>query len=61
MEIPFGELDEPEPLPTTIARFASKCKGGCGNEIYEGELLKKVDDDWVCTDCWETAEEEMNV
>lgn len=38
----------------TVAEFESKCPG-CGDLIYEGEDIHRVDGEWVCDSCAENA------
>jgi len=39
--------------------FESDCET-CGVTVYEGEQAGYVDDDFVCTECWEEASRYRN-
>lgn len=39
-----------EPVEVVRAEFESKC-AACGSEIYPGDEIVLVDDEWVHADC----------
>lgn len=41
-------------FPNTKSKWDSRCSG-CGEQIYEGDEIYKVDEYWVCRTCAESA------
>lgn len=38
-------------LPTTLAKYAGICTGGCDNWVQPNDVIYRVCGEWVCFDC----------